>query len=222
MDCKEVKEVLYDVLTHRLKDDDLQKVNAHITQCENCQKNIEELRGTLALLDTWKTPKLSPGFRASVLESIDERESRRPAGVIKRMLEWILQPSRLKRPLQGLAVVAMILLAFTVYRGLSPGPDRTMRDLPSPVKVIGAENPIVVEVKNVDEALDGLKKIIEVHHGSLVRRRPVEETLEVTFTLPGEREENLIGDLGQLGTVHKIKPGFKDGEGFVVVVLKKK
>jgi len=222
MDCKEVKEVLYDVLTHRLKDDDLQKVNAHITQCENCQKNLEELRGTLALLDTWKTPKLSPGFRASVLESIDERESRRPAGVIKRMLEWILQPPRLKRPLQGLAVVAMILLAFTVYRGLSPGPDRTMRDLPSPVKVIGAENPIVVEVKNVDEALDGLKRIIEVHHGSLVRRRPVEETLEVTFTLHGEREESLIGDLGQLGTVHTIKPGFKDGEGNLVVVLKKK
>ena len=222
MDCKEVKEVLYDVLTHRLKDDELQKVNAHITQCENCQKNLDELRGTLALLDTWKTPKLSPGFRASVLESIDERESRRPAGVIKRMLEWILQPSRLKRPLQGLAVVAMILLAFTVYRGLSPGPDRTMRDLPSPVKVIGAENPIVVEVKDVDEALDGLRKIIEVHHGSLVRRRPVEETLEVTFTLPGEREENLIGDLGQLGTVHTIKPGFKDGEGNLVVVLKKK
>ena len=222
MDCKEVKEALYDVLTHRLKDDELQKVNTHITQCENCQKNLEELRGTLALLDTWKTPKLSPGFRASVLESIDERESRRPAGVIKRMLEWILQPSRLKRPLQGLAVAAMILLAFTVYRGLSPGPDRTMRDLPSPVKVIGADNPIVVEVKNVDEALDGLKKIIEVHHGSLVRRRPVEETLEVTFTLPGEREENLIGDLGQLGTVHTIKPGFKDGDGNVVVVLKKK
>ncbi len=132
MDCKEVKEVLYDVLTHRLKDDELQKVNAHITQCEHCQKNIEELRGTLAVLDTWKTPELSPGFRASVLESIEERESRRPAAVIKRMLEWILQPPRLKRPLQGLAVVAMILLAFTVYRGLSPGPDRTMRDLPSP------------------------------------------------------------------------------------------
>jgi len=222
MDCKEVKEALYDVLTHRLKDDELQKVNAHITQCENCQKNLEELRETLALLDTWKTPELSPGFRASVLESIEERESRRPAAVIKRMLEWILQPPRFKRPLQGLAVVAMILLAFTVYRGLSPGPDRTMRDLPSPVKVIGAENPIVVEVKDVDEALDGLKKMIEIHHGSLVRRRPVEGTMEVTFTLPGEREENLIGDLGQLGTVHKIKPGFKDGEGFVVVVLKKK
>jgi hypothetical protein len=174
------------------------------------------------LLDTWKAPELSPGFRASVLESIEERESRRPAAVIKRTLEWILQPPRLKRPLQGLAVVAMILLAFTVYRGLSPGPDRTMRDLPSPVKVIGAENPIVVEVKDVDESLDGLKKMIEIHHGSLVRRRPVEETLEVTFTLPGDREENLIGDLGQLGTVHTIKPGFKDGEGNIVVVLKKK
>jgi hypothetical protein len=222
MDCKEVKEALYDVLTHRLKDDELQKVNAHLTQCENCQKTLEDLKGTLALLDAWKAPELSPGFRASVLESIEERESRRPAAVIKRTLEWILQPPRLKRPLQGLAVVAMILLAFTVYRGLSPGPDRTMRDLPSPVKVIGAENPIVVEVKDVDESLDGLKKMIEIHHGSLVRRRPVEETLEVTFTLPGDREENLIGDLGQLGTVHTIKPGFKDGEGNIVVVLKKK
>jgi Putative zinc-finger len=222
MDCKEVKETLYDFLTGRLEDDELQKVNDHVAHCEHCQKDLDQLKGTLALLDTWKAPELSPGFRAGVLESIEGRESRKPAAVIKRMIEWVLQPPHLKRPLQGLAVAAAILLAFTVYRGLSPGPDRTMRDLPSPVKVIGAENPIVVEVKNVDEALDGLKKIIEVHHGSLVRRRSVEETLEVTFTLPGEREENLIGDLGQLGTVHTIKPGFKDGEGNLVVVLKKK
>jgi hypothetical protein len=222
MDCKEVKEALYDFLTRRLKDGDRQEVDAHITDCENCRKNLEELRGTLTLLDTWKTPELSPGFRASVLESINERDSRKPAAAIKRMFEWILQPSRLHRSLQGLAVAAMILLAFTVYRGVSPGPDRTMRDLPGPINVIGAENPIVVEVKDVNDALDGLKRIIEIHHGSLVRRRPVEGTMEVTFTLPGEREENLIGDLGQLGTVHKIKPGFKDGEGFVVVVLKRK
>ena len=157
MDCKEVREALYDVLTHRLKDDELQKVIAHITHCEHCQKNLEELKGTLALLDTWKAPELSPGFRAGVLESIEERKSRKPAAVIKKMIEWVLHPPSLKRPLQGLAVVAMLLLVFTVYRGLSPGPDRTMRDLPSPVKVIGAENPIVVEVKDVDEALDGLK-----------------------------------------------------------------
>jgi anti-sigma factor RsiW len=222
MDCKEVKEALYDFLTHRLKDDDLQKVDAHITQCENCKKNLEELKGTLNLLDTWKTPELSPGFRARVLESIEERESRKPAAVVKRMLGWILQPPHLKRPLQGLAVVAMILLAFTAYRGLSPGPDRTMRDLPSPVKVTGAENPIVVEVKDVDEALDGLKKMIEIHHGSLVRRRPVEGTMEITFSLEGAQEEKLIGDLGQLGTVHRIKPGFKDGDGNIVVLLKKR
>jgi hypothetical protein len=222
MDCKEVKEALYDFLTHRLKDDDLQKVNAHVTQCENCKKNLEELKGTLNLLDTWKTPELSPGFRARVLESIEERESRKPAAVIKRMLDWILQPPRLKRPLQGLAVVAMILLAFTVYRGLSPGPDRTMRDLPSPVKVIGAENPIVVEVKDINDALEGLKKIIQIHQGSLVRRRPVEGTMEVTFTLAGDREEKLIGDLGQLGTVHAVKPGFRDGDGNIVVLLKRK
>ncbi len=36
------------------------------------------------------------------------------------------------------------------------------------------------------------------------------------------RKRNLIGDLGQLGTVHTIKPGFRDGDGNIVVVLKKK
>lgn len=221
MDCKEVKEALYDFLTRRLKEEDLQKVNAHIIQCENCRKNLEELRETLSLLDTWKAPELSPGFRASVLESINERESRRPAAAIKRMFEWILQPPRLHRSLQGLAVAAMVLLAFTVYRGLSPEPDRTTRELPGPIKIIGAENPIVIEVKAVDDALDGLKKIIETHHGGLVRRRPIEGMMEVTFTVAGDREEKLIGDLGQLGTVHAIKPGFKDGEGNIVVLLKR-
>ena len=221
MNCKEVKEALYDFLTHRLKEDDLRKINAHITVCKDCEKDLEELKGTLTLLDKWKLSELSPGFRADVLEALETRTNRKPASVIKRMIEWIRNP-QLRRPLQALTVAAMVLLAFTVYRGLSPDVDRTIRDVPSPIKGVKAENPIVVEVKDVNEAFDGLKKIIGFHQGSLVRRRSIEGMMEVTLKLEGELEEKLVGDLIQLGTVHKNKSGFKDGDGNIVVVLRRK
>ena len=221
MDCNEVKEILYDYLTDRLSKEDIQTVKAHVATCKSCEKDLEELRGTLTILDKWKPPEFSPAFRASVLEALEERRSRKPATVVKRMIEWFLQPQHLKRPLQGLAVAAMVLVVITIYRGLNPVEDRTIRDVPSPVIVIEAKKPIVIETDDVSGAFDKLKRLIEVHQGSMVRRRPVEGGMEVTIKSDKDKEEKFLESLTQLGSVKKETEGFKDGDGNIVVTIMK-
>lgn len=221
MNCNEIKEVLYDFLTDRLSKEDLQKIKAHVDTCKSCEKDLEVLRGTLTLLDKWKPPELSPAFRVSVLEALEERKSQKPAAVVKRMIEWLLQPQHLKRPLQGLAVAAMVLLVITVYRGLNPVEDRTIRDVPSPVIVIEAKKPIAIETDDVSGAFDKLKRLIEIHEGSMVRRRPVEGGMEVTIKSDKDTEEKFLESLGQLGSVKKETEGFKDGDGNIVVTIRK-
>jgi hypothetical protein len=221
VNCNEIKEVLYDFLTDRLSKEDLQKIKAHVDTCKSCEKDLEVLRGTLTLLDKWKPPELSPAFRVSVLEALEERKSQKPAAVVKRMIEWLLQPQHLKRPLQGLAVAAMVLLVITVYRGLNPVEDRTIRDVPSPVIVIEAKKPIAIETDDVSGAFDKLKRLIEIHEGSMVRRRPVEGGMEVTIKSDKDTEEKFLESLGQLGSVKKETEGFKDGDGNIVVTIRK-
>jgi hypothetical protein len=221
VNCNEIKEVLYDFLTDRLSKEDLQKIKAHVDTCKSCEKDLEGLRGTLTLLDKWKPPELSPAFRVSVLEALEERKSQKPAAVVKRMIEWLLQPQHLKRPLQGLAVAAMVLLVITVYRGLNPVEDRTIRDVPSPVIVIEAKKPIAIETDDVSGAFDKLKRLIEIHEGSMVRRRPVEGGMEVTIKSDKDTEEKFLESLGQLGSVKKETEGFKDGDGNIVVTIRK-
>jgi len=57
------------------------KVTAHVAECEPCTAELEELRATMALLDTWEAPEPSPYFlivlRRACMRSVRRR---RPAG----------------------------------------------------------------------------------------------------------------------------------------------
>ena len=38
------------------------KVKTHVAECDSCQKELEELRATMGLLDGWVAPEPSPYF----------------------------------------------------------------------------------------------------------------------------------------------------------------
>jgi hypothetical protein len=45
--------------------------------------------------------------------------------------------------------------------------------------------------------------------------------MEVTLKVEKEKEEGFFKDLSQLGKVQKVKEGFRDGDGNIVLILKK-
>lgn len=222
MECKEIKELLYEFVTNRLGKEDFQLVEEHLKTCQGCQKESKELKDTLLLLNGWKIPELSPDFRAKVMNAIEGRVERKQVPLLDRILNKIFRPYYLKLPLQGLAVAAMIFLAFTIYRGFVPEPDRGERGFQITTKIIEAKSPIIVETENFEKSFSKLKDIIQTYHGSLVRRRPVEGGMEVTFKVEKEQEENILKELDELGKVQKREEGFKDSDGNIVIVLRRK
>jgi hypothetical protein len=222
MDCKDFRKLLYEFATNRLGNQDFQLVEGHIKKCSGCQAELNELKETLLLLNEWEAPVLSPGFRVKVMAAIEERVERKSVPIFKKIISKVFQPYYLKFPIQGLAVAAMILLAVTIYKNFIPEPDRTTRDFTISPTYVEAKNPILIEVKEIDEALNKVKEIIKTHQGSLVRRRPVEGGLEVTFKIEKEHEENILKKLSLLGKFQKGEAGFKNSDGNIVIILKKK
>lgn len=72
----EIKESLYDFLPNRLKEETRQEVEKHLETCQDCQGELEELRGTISLLDKWTLPEISPDFEARVMERIEATVAR--------------------------------------------------------------------------------------------------------------------------------------------------
>ena len=223
MDCIEVKGLFYDFLTERLDKEQLQEAREHLSSCRHCKENLKAMEGTLSLLDEWKTPGLSPGFRIGVMEAIEEREQKKPLAVMKRFFEKLLWP-RYKIALEAVAVAMMVVLALTVYKNFVPQIepiDKTPRGIEFSSGVAESKRPVLIETVDVEKASTQLLGMIESHRGKLVRRRPVEGGMEVTFKIEKEEEERFFKDLDRLGRI-KREEGYKDGEGNIVVVLIRK
>jgi hypothetical protein len=115
----------------------------------------------------------------------------------------------------------MVLLALTIYRNFVPEIDRRPRDFKVMTGLVEAKSPVIIETKDVGEAFDKLKELIQTHQGHLVRRKPVDSGMEVTFRVSQEKEEGFFKDINLLGKVKKEKEGYKDGDGNMVILLKK-
>lgn len=231
----EIKESLYDFLTNRLKEESRQEVEKHLETCQDCQGELEELRGTISLLDEWTLPEISPDFEARVMERIEATVARPIGeGLVARLrsgLEIITDRIKIirdefllpfKLPLGGLVVTAVVLLAVTIYyRGLTPEVPIIPRK--AEVTLTKVENPIIIETNNVDNALERLKGLIQVHNGKLLPPiLQVEGGKQVTFSLEKEEETSLFEDLKQLGKLKIEKEGYKDGQGNIVVKISTK
>jgi hypothetical protein len=218
MDCEEIKEFLYDYATMGLEQGHRKEVEDHLKECEKCQSALNELKEALGVLNEWKPPEVPKGFKDKVMTQV-----KREAGFsTKPFIDRFFKPFYFKLPLEGLAVAAMIFLALTIYRGFVPELERGERGFQITTKTIEAKSPIIIETENLEKSFSKLKDMIQTYHGSLVRRRPAEGGMEVTFKVEKEQEENILKELSQLGKVHKMETGFKDSDGNIVIILRRK
>ena len=115
------------------------KVKTHVAECESCRKQLEELRATMALMDTWTTPEPSPYFMTRMNARMREEREAPPQGWLQRLRARIAYgPPMHARPLAALALTVMLLVGGGAYLGITnveqpqPKPDpeaSVVRDL---------------------------------------------------------------------------------------------
>lgn len=218
MNCDDVENVLYDYVTQRLDEAELKAVEDHLKTCEICKVTLKMMEETIPLLDHWNPPRLSEGFTDRVLANIHAKEK----SLWQKITDKLFFPIHIKLPLEALAVSALAFLVIVVYRG-GPVPkvEKTPKGITIETQIVKAKRPITIETKNIDSTLTKLLELIKANNGYVVRRKPVEVGMEVTFRLESNKEESLFKGLTQLGKVRMEKEGYKDGDGNIVIILRK-
>jgi anti-sigma factor RsiW len=92
------------------------KVRDHAEQCEHCQAELAELRATMALMDTWKSPEPSAYFLTRLDARMREEREAPPEGWLARLRDrFAFGPSMHVRPLAAMALTVMLLLGGGAY-----------------------------------------------------------------------------------------------------------
>jgi cytochrome c-type biogenesis protein CcmH/NrfG len=100
------------------------EVRAHVEECESCTKELDELKSTMALLDTWESPEPSPFFLTRLEARIRQEREAEPAGWLTRkvaaMRAGLAIGSRVHvRPLAAMALTVLLLLGGGAYLDLT-------------------------------------------------------------------------------------------------------
>lgn len=105
MNCKDVRENLFDVLA---EGQTAPEVLAHLRECSACTAELEDLRQTMALMDEWEAPEPSPYFLTRLRAHAREEQQKAPAR--EGLFAW------LRRPVLAGSLAAMLLASGVLYK----------------------------------------------------------------------------------------------------------
>jgi anti-sigma factor RsiW len=94
------------------------KLQAHLAGCDHCRRELEELRATMNLLDTWKMPEPNPYFLTRLEARMREERQAEPAGWMATLrARFTYGPATHVRPLAAMALTVMLLVGGGAYLG---------------------------------------------------------------------------------------------------------
>ena len=121
MTCDETRDTLSAYLDEALAPDERSLVAAHLLGCPECRRELEALRGTVALLQRVEPARAPMGFVDRVVAAA------RPRPWYRRAADAVLLPLSVKLPLEAAAVVMVGLLAVYLFER-SPELQRAARE----------------------------------------------------------------------------------------------
>ena len=205
MECGQVKEYLYEYETKRLNDTTFNEVDEHLKACKRCQLEREELQKNLAMLDYSTTPTLSRDFKDRVMDQINHEEGK------GKYWKWVLQ---------GTVAASIILVVVTISQFIIPPQvEKTPKGIEIVIEPAEAENPIIVETRDLSKSFEKLADLIKQFNGQIVRKRAIDLRIEVILKIEDNEEALFFQKLRELGKVQRKKNGYKDTEGNIVIML---
>jgi hypothetical protein len=96
------------------------EVRAHVASCAECGKELRELEATMALMDTWEAPEVSPYFDTRMAVLLREEQQAPPAGWLERMRARLMFGNHMSmRPLAAAALALIVAVGGGTYVGFS-------------------------------------------------------------------------------------------------------
>lgn len=100
------------------------KLQAHLAGCERCRRELDELRATAALLDSWESPEPSPYFLTRLEARLRAEREAEPAGwlqggIARLRARFAYGPRTHLRPLAAMALTVVLLLGGGTYLGIT-------------------------------------------------------------------------------------------------------
>jgi hypothetical protein len=125
MNCKTCKAALPNLLLEPAASEN-EAARAHMAACAPCAQQLASLQATLALLDTWRAPAVSPYFDQKLAVRLRELQSAPAAGWFEQLRTRLLfNTGRQFRPMLA-AAMALVLIAGGGSVGIAtfqhPGP----------------------------------------------------------------------------------------------------
>jgi hypothetical protein len=110
MTCHDAREQLSARLDDALSGPERQALGAHLAMCAECRRELDQLRGTVALLGRVPPIHAPAGFVDRMMAEAYPRAWRR------RLLDLLFMPLRVKLPLEAAAVLLIGVSALYVYQ----------------------------------------------------------------------------------------------------------
>jgi anti-sigma factor RsiW len=113
-------------------------VQSHLAGCDRCRRELDELRATMNLLDTWKMPEPNPYFLTRLEARLREEREASPAGWLATLrARFAFHPVSHVRPLAAMALTVVLLVGGGAYLGITdwnkppaaPGQTAVVHDL---------------------------------------------------------------------------------------------
>ena len=101
-----------------------ENVTTHVAGCDDCRRQLEELRATMALMDTWEAPEPNPYFMTRFQARLEEERRAEPAGWAARLAARVRArilygPQLHARPLAAMALTILLILGGGAYLGVT-------------------------------------------------------------------------------------------------------
>lgn len=144
MICQEVQKRLPDLLLDRERVP--VEVRAHVADCAECGKELKELEATMALMDAWAAPEISPYFDGKMAVRLREEQEAAPAGWLERMRARLLFGNSMSmRPLAAAALALMVAVGGGMYAGFA-GYGHPAQPVP-----VQSASPVIQDLQSLDE-----------------------------------------------------------------------
>jgi hypothetical protein len=118
------------------------ELQAHLAGCAHCRQELDELRTTMALLDSWESPEPSPYFLNRLEARLRAEREAEPAGWLQGEMarlraRFTYGPRTHLRPLAAMALTVLLLVGGGAYLNITdwlqppaaPGQAAVVRDL---------------------------------------------------------------------------------------------
>lgn len=141
------------------------EIQAHVAECEDCQKKLDQMKTTLDLMDAWKAPEPSPYFMTRLGARMREEREAAPAGwlagAIARLRATVTYgPGLHVRPLAVVALTVVLLVGGGTYLGVT--------DWMHPAQTTGQNAAVVHDLQTLDsnaQVLDQMEALTANQNG---------------------------------------------------------